>query len=42
MLTITLNTFENNDTKFNNDQRKTDGDIYIYVGGTLVELFIYR
>ena len=30
MLTITVNTFENIDTKFHNDQKKIIGDMYIY------------
>ena len=44
MLTITVNTFENIDTKFHNDQRKTVGDMYICYRGeglTFVELFSY-
>ena len=34
MLTITVNIFENIDTKFHNDQRKTIGDKYIHFRGT--------
>ena len=41
MLTITVNAFENIDTKFYNDQRKTVEDVYIYFRGvlTFAELF---
>ena len=41
MLTTTVNTFENIDTKFHNDQSKTIGVMNIYFRGgfTLVELF---
>ena len=41
MLTITVNTFENIDTKFHNDPRKTSGDTvctFISGGLTLVAL----
>ena len=38
MLTITVNTFENIDTKFHNDPRKTLGDMYIYFGWDLLLL----
>ena len=34
----TVNTFENTDTKFHNNQRKTIGDVYIYFIGDLLML----
>ena len=38
MQTITVNTFENIDTKFHNDQRKIIGDMYDYFRGDLLLL----
>ena len=36
MLTLTFNTFENIDTKFHIDQRKTAGDMYFSFRGDLL------
>ena len=40
MIPITVNTFENIETKFHNNQSKSIGDMNIYFK-VVVELFIY-
>ena len=42
MLTFTVNTFENIDTEFHNDPRKTLGDMYIYFRGGLTFVALFR